>query len=101
MNADGTSPLHVQPVGERVLEIVGLNVALPRGSDRTMAVTDVSLDVRRGEIVCVVGESGSGKSMIAHTVMGLLPPALEATSGSLRLDGEELFGTSTSRLRTL
>ena len=94
--------MHVwPPAGERVLEIVGLNVALPRGSDRAMAVIDVSLDVRRGEIVCVVGESGSGKSMIAHTIMGLLPPALEAISGSLRLDGEELFGTSISRLRTL
>src|SRR5437588_11892794 len=82
-----------------VLEISALTVALPRGADRHNAVENMSINVDRGEIVCVVGESGSGKSMIANTVMGLLPPALRVTSGQIRLEGEELLGASKARLR--
>ena len=36
-------------------------------------ISDVSLDIRRGDTVAVVGESGSGKSTLARVVMGLLP----------------------------
>lgn len=36
-------------------------------------VSDVSLRLRRGEIIAVVGASGSGKSLLAHAVLGILP----------------------------
>jgi peptide/nickel transport system ATP-binding protein len=84
-----------------VLRVRALTVALPRGADRRNAVEDVSFDVGRGEIVCIVGESGSGKSVIAHTVMGLLPPALKATGGQIILENEELLDASGKRLREL
>jgi peptide/nickel transport system ATP-binding protein len=83
------------------LEIAGLDIALPRGSDRARAVSGVSIAVARGEIVCLVGESGSGKSVIAHATMGLLPPALRVAGGSIRLAGEELVGAKESRLEEL
>lgn len=44
-----------------------LDIATPHGTARILQ--DVSLDVRRGEIVGVVGESGSGKSMTALSVL--------------------------------
>jgi peptide/nickel transport system ATP-binding protein len=50
------------------------------------AVSDVSLDVRRGETVAVVGESGSGKSTLARVITGLLPP----TAGTIFFKGQEL-----------
>jgi len=59
-------------------------------------VEDLSLDVRRGEILCVVGESGSGKSVTAQTVMGLLPPELAVAGGSVRYAGRELLGLPAS-----
>ncbi|GAA5037399.1 peptide/nickel transport system ATP-binding protein [Thermocatellispora tengchongensis] len=48
------------------------------------ALTDVSFDVREGEIVGLVGESGSGKSTIGRIVAGLARP----TAGSVALRGE-------------
>jgi peptide/nickel transport system ATP-binding protein len=84
-----------------VLAIDGLTVALPAGSDRTNAVEDVSLSVGPGEIVCMVGESGSGKSVTAQTVMGLLPRELQAESGQVLLQGEDLLEATPARLRSL
>ncbi len=84
-----------------VLDVRGLTVALPAGADRERAALDVSLTVDRGEIVCLVGESGSGKSVIAHTIMGLLPKGLAATGGEVRLTGENLLAVDEARLRAL
>ncbi len=84
-----------------VLDIRNLSVALPPGADRARAVEGVNLTVDRGEIVCLVGESGSGKSVIAHSVMGLLPSGIAATGGEIRLTGENLLSASEARLREL
>jgi peptide/nickel transport system ATP-binding protein len=96
-----TAPIPSTGRLSNVLEVCGLTVALPRGGDRHDAVEEASFAVGRGEIVCIVGESGSGKSMIAHTVMGLLPPALKVTGGTILLEGEELVAASGARLREL
>ncbi len=47
------------------------------------ALDDVSLSIRRGEILGLVGESGSGKSTLGLSVMNLLAP----TSGRVLFDG--------------
>jgi peptide/nickel transport system ATP-binding protein len=89
-------------VTDPVLKIERLSVSLPPGGDRPFAVKDLSLEVRRGEVVCIVGESGSGKSVTASAVMGLLPEGqLRITEGSARLVGEELTRASRARLRAL
>ena len=49
-------------------------------------VETAQLDFEPGRPVTIVGESGSGKSLLAHAIMGTLPPNLIA-SGSLALDG--------------
>ncbi len=84
-----------------VLDIKGLTVALPRGSDRAHAIEDMTLSVGAGEIVCVVGESGSGKSVTAQAVMGLLPRELNASAGKILLEGENVLQASPARLRDL
>jgi NitT/TauT family transport system ATP-binding protein len=54
------------------------------GSDReVLAVDDVSLDIRRGEFLCLLGPSGCGKSTILNMVGGLLVP----TAGEVVVDG--------------
>ncbi len=84
-----------------ILEVTGLTIDLPPGSDRTTAVRNVSFSVQPGEIVCLVGESGSGKSVIAQGVMGLLPKALPVSAGRIVLQGEDITHAPLSRLREL
>ena len=54
------------------------------------AVDDVSLDIRKGEVLGLVGESGSGKTTLGRTLLGLVM----ATSGSVVFDGREIAGMS-------
>jgi oligopeptide/dipeptide ABC transporter ATP-binding protein len=44
--------------------------------------------------VGLVGESGSGKSMTANSILRLLPPGLQITSGAIRFDGRDLLQIS-------
>lgn len=68
---------------------------LRRTVGQVQAVDGVSLELVRGETLGIVGESGCGKSTLARVLMGLIP----ATSGSVRLEGEELVGMKPKRLR--
>jgi len=83
------------------LDVKGLTVRLPKGADRPEAISDISFSVERGEILCLVGESGSGKTVIAHSIMGLLPKTLTLARGEVRLEGEELTRAAESRRREL
>ena len=74
-----------------VLEIDHLSLSLPAAGDRAFAIRDLSFAVEAGETLCVVGESGSGKSMTALATMGLLPRAVKATGGAIRLAGRDLL----------
>ena len=83
------------------LSVRSLTIDLPKGGDRQHAVHEISFDVAPGQIVCLLGESGSGKSIIANAVMGLLPPGLVPSGGSIRLNGEEVIGAPQRYLREL
>jgi oligopeptide/dipeptide ABC transporter ATP-binding protein len=80
-----------------ILKIEGLTTALAGGA--ITILENVSFDLRPGEVLGVVGESGSGKSMLALSVMGLLPTAVRRTSGRIILDGEDLAGLPPERWR--
>jgi oligopeptide/dipeptide ABC transporter ATP-binding protein len=73
-----------------LLEIDGLSVWLTAASGRSSILDDVSFSLQPGEVLGVVGESGSGKSVLALSIVGLLPAALSARARSLRLLGDEL-----------
>ncbi len=85
-----------------VLDIRGLDIRLPQGADRDLAVRGASLQLLPGQTLCVVGESGSGKSMIANAIMGLLPrPHVEPVAGRILFDGQDLLKLDEAQLRTL
>ncbi len=85
-----------------LLSVEGLSVALPSGGDRKLAVENVSIDVKSGEIVCVIGESGSGKSITASAVMGLLPrPHVRATAGRIIFGGTDILTLPDEQMREM
>ena len=68
-----------------ILSIQNLSIALPQGSDRELAVSQISFNIERGQTVCLLGESGSGKSIIANAIMGLLPEGMKPAEGHIVL----------------
>jgi branched-chain amino acid transport system ATP-binding protein len=56
-----------------------------------MALKGISLEVRRGEIVCLLGGNASGKSTTMKTILGLVRPH----TGTVEFDGERLNGRPT------
>jgi peptide/nickel transport system ATP-binding protein len=90
------------PAGTPVLEVEDLAVTFDRrGEQATRAVDGVSFAVAPGETVGLVGESGCGKSVTSLAIMGLLPRRGVSVSGSVRLEGQELIGSSDKTLRKL
>jgi ABC-type sugar transport system ATPase subunit len=61
-------------------EVVGLTKTFPG----IVALEDVSMEVKKGEIYGIVGKNGAGKSVLMNVIAGLLP----ATSGEIRILGE-------------
>jgi peptide/nickel transport system ATP-binding protein len=79
-----------------LLEVSGLTISIPTEGGMIEAVRGISFALRAGETIGIVGESGSGKTMLALSVLGLLPPAARVT-GSVRLDGTEVLGSSAAQ----
>jgi peptide/nickel transport system ATP-binding protein len=50
------------------------------------AVDDVSLELRKGEVLGLVGESGSGKTTLGRTLLGLV----QATEGTVEFEGQDI-----------
>ena len=61
-------------------------------------ISNLTLDVRPGEIVAIAGSSGSGKSLLAHAVMGLLPENA-SISGEIFYKGKVLSQKEKEALR--
>ena len=70
---------------------------LLRSSEARVAVQDVSLSVRTGEIFVVMGLSGSGKSTLLRMINGLISPSL----GVVEIEGRPLQQFSRGELRAL
>jgi branched-chain amino acid transport system ATP-binding protein len=58
---------------------------------KVKALWDVSLEVRKGEIVGLIGPNGAGKSTTLNTIMGIVKPK----AGRILLDGERIDGKET------
>ncbi len=63
----------------------------------TTAVENVSLEVKKGEIVCLIGPSGSGKSTILRCIEGLEIPE----SGNIYIEGEKLDANNSASFKKI
>jgi oligopeptide/dipeptide ABC transporter ATP-binding protein len=87
-----------------VLEVEGLTKHFPirrgllsRQVGAVRAVDGVSFHVAPGETLCVVGESGCGKSTVGRLILRLVDP----TSGTIRLEGQDVSHLSRAAFRPL
>jgi peptide/nickel transport system permease protein len=84
--------------GSAVLELKNLRVEYRGGTTPVRAVNDVTLTLRRGEILGIAGESGSGKSTLARTVTRLLRPPAELVAGEMTYTARDGSQVDISRL---
>ena len=80
--ADETPMLELRNVSRQFKVSRGLM----KGSTNLKAVDDVSLQLRRGEVLGLVGESGCGKTTLSRILLGLMPPS----SGEVLVGGEPM-----------
>jgi ABC-type Fe3+/spermidine/putrescine transport system ATPase subunit len=73
---------------ETVLDVSGLTKIYPDG---TLAVDDIDFSVNAGNFCVIIGPSGCGKSTTLHSLVG----KVEATEGTITLDGTEITETET------
>ena len=88
-----------RPAAEALLEVRGLSTHLGSTGSPVRAVDDVSLSIRSGETFVLLGESGCGKSMIALSIMRLLPHGGRIVAGDVLLQGRSLRALSEAQMR--
>ncbi len=89
---------------ENLLEVKNLKKYFPVKSDFlkktskwVKAVDDVSVNIKKGEVLGIVGESGCGKSTFVNTILNLHEP----TEGEVIFDKKDMFNLSKKELRQL
>jgi ATP-binding cassette subfamily B protein len=88
-----TRPTAPAPTGFDWLAVEDVTFTYPSG-DRP-ALSHVSLDIRRGEVVALVGENGSGKTTLAKLLAGLYRPS----AGCIAWDGVDIATVAPDELR--
>ncbi len=80
-----------------MIDVEHLNKVYPLDGSPFKAVDDVSFTIRRGEFLSILGHSGSGKTTLLNLIGGLTKP----NSGTVRIDGQDIWKLSDSELSGL
>jgi peptide/nickel transport system ATP-binding protein len=83
-----------------LLEVENLSVGFRTRRGVVQALSEASVTIEPGELLLVVGESGCGKTVLAHSLLRLLPRNVDV-SGSIRLDGEDVLALKPDALRRM
>ncbi|MEM1111812.1 MAG: ATP-binding cassette domain-containing protein [Pseudomonadota bacterium] len=81
------------------MRVTDLVVELAAGEEEV--IRGINFELHKGKIFALVGESGSGKSVTSLATMRLLPDALKITSGSVSIDGHDLFTLTESAMQSI
>ncbi|WP_457279807.1 ABC transporter ATP-binding protein [Polaromonas sp. P5_D5] len=81
-----------------MVRLKDLSVTFSGGRKPVQAVSGVSLEVQRGEVVALIGESGSGKSVTMRTLLRLHPERRTRMGGQVQVAGRDVLAMSTGEL---
>ena len=84
-----------------VLSLQNLTVSVATEAGQKPLVRDLSFTLNKGETLAIAGESGSGKSITALAIMGLLPPNVSTTAGTIHLGATDLTKLPEHQMRAL
>ncbi|MBQ3253423.1 MAG: ABC transporter ATP-binding protein [Acholeplasmatales bacterium] len=80
-----------------IIEIKNLVIKFNARGKNLTAIRNLSLDIKKGEILTIVGESGSGKSVMTKALTGMLDDNGWIDSGSISYDGIDLSKLKTDK----
>ena len=88
---------------EKLLEVNHLSISFTQyvqGLNRhnLKVISDLTLDIKENEIVAILGSSGSGKSLLAHSILGILPYNAHVT-GQIKYKDNEITPERIEKLR--
>jgi putative ABC transport system ATP-binding protein len=82
---------------DHIVQLEDVHKSFVMGKEAVLALRGVTLDVKRGEIVCLMGPSGSGKTTLLNILGGLDTPS----RGHITVDGENVVSLSEEKLADL
>jgi putative ABC transport system ATP-binding protein len=77
-----------------LIQVSNVHKSFLMGKEAVQALRGVSLDVARGEVVCLMGPSGSGKTTLLNIIGGLEEPS----RGHVMVDGEDVVAMAEDKL---
>jgi peptide/nickel transport system ATP-binding protein len=86
---------------DALLEVRNLSVGFPGPDGAQIALADINFTLARSEILGLVGETGAGKSVLARSIIGLLPGRGRILGGDIEFAGRPLSALSERQYRRL
>ena len=83
---------------ETILQIKGLKTYFYSARGTVKAVNNLSFELKEGEILGIIGESGSGKTVIAMSVLRLVPYPGKVVAGEIMYKGNDLLRMPSSEI---
>ena len=86
---------------QHILDMRGLQVRFPSDQGPLTVIDGVDLSIAKGEVLGLVGESGCGKTMLARSILRLVPPPGRVTGGKIMFEGADLLTLKQENMRLI
>lgn len=81
------------------MQIENLSIMMADAAGPVSIIENLSLEIRKGEILGLAGESGCGKSTLAKAILRILPPPAFIGSGRILYQGQDILDLSSQEMK--